>query len=69
MSDVLSYIIAFISEFAKRHKLSDVQAYRYLKRYGAVKLTREQYNVMHTQPFDSMVEDITTYCRRNGGAL
>lgn len=69
MNDILSYIIALINEFAKRHKLSDVQAYRYLKRYGAIQLAHEHYGVMHTQSFHDMVEDVTTFCQRKGGAL
>ena len=28
------YLIASINEFAKRHKLTDTQAYRYLKRFS-----------------------------------
>ena len=33
ISDKVEYVIAAISEFGKRHGLSHVEAYRYLKRF------------------------------------
>ena len=54
--DKIEYIIAFISEFGQRFGLTDSQAYRYLKTYGAIT------NIDN-------VEDVATYCRRMGGQL
>ena len=63
------YLIVFVNEFAQRYKLSSVQAYRYLARFNAINFLIEQYNIAHTQGFESMVSDMAAYCRRHGGAI
>ena len=63
------YLIIFVNEFALRYKLSSVQAYRYLARFKAINFLIEQYNIAHTQGFESMVSDMAAYCRRHGGAI
>lgn len=63
------YLIIFINEFAKRYGLTSVQAYRYLSRFNAIDFLIDQYNIAHTQGFESMVCDMAAYCRRHGGAI
>lgn len=63
------YLIALISEFARAHRLTDSQAYRYLDRFRAIDFITRHYDVAHTQRFEDVVNDITAYCRRHGGAL
>ena len=63
------YFVAIISEFAKRTNLTDKQAYRYLKRYKAIDLIDRFYGVMHTQSFRDVINDLITFCQRQGGAL
>lgn len=63
------YIIASINEFAKRHKLTDTQAYRYLKRFKGIEMLERFYDVMHTLSFKDTTEDLTAFCHRNGGKL
>ena len=63
------YLIIFVNEFAQRYKLSSVQTYRYLARFNAINFLIEQYNIAHTQGFESMVSDMAAYCRRHGGAI
>ncbi|MBR4758330.1 MAG: DUF3791 domain-containing protein [Bacteroidaceae bacterium] len=63
------YFIAFINEFGKANKLSDTQAYRYLRRYKGVEMIDRFYEVAHTQSFKDMVADVAAYCRRQGGKL
>lgn len=63
------YFVAFINEFGKANHLSDVQAYRYLKRYKGVEMIDRFYGVAHTQRFEDMVADVAAYCRRQGGGL
>ncbi len=67
--DKLDYLIALISEFAKAHNLSSVQAYDYLQRYKGIDFADEFYDVEHTQPFSHTVNDLTIYCKRMGGQL
>ena len=63
------YIVVFISEFARKYKLTTLQAFRYLSRYKAIDLINEQYNILHTLDLYTNVEDIAAYCRRYGGAI
>ena len=69
MDRQVSYIIAVISDFAKRFGLSNPQAYRYLARYKGIDFLQEFYDVEHTLSFDDVVADVARYCRNNGGAL
>lgn len=69
VKDKVAYIIAVISEFAAAHSLNMAQAYRYLERFKGFDFVNRFYNVEHTLPFKDVVEDLTAYCQRNGGAL
>lgn len=63
------YLIIFINEFAQRFNLTSVQAYRYLSQFKAIDFLISQYDVAHTQGFNSMVSDMAAYCRRHGGTI
>ncbi len=65
----IAYVIAVISEFATAHSLTNAQAYRYLERFKGLEFVERFYNVEHTLPFEDVVEDLTAYCHRKGGAL
>jgi len=67
--DKVGYIVAVVNEFAKKHELSDADAYRYLQRFKAVNILDEEYDIAHTQSFDDMVDNLGSYCRRYGGTL
>jgi hypothetical protein len=67
--DISEYIVALIAAFANHYSMTEVEAYRYLSRYGAIKVAHDFYDVMHTQSFDDMVQSMASYCRRNGGNL
>lgn len=67
--DISEYIVALIAAFARRYSMTDAQAYRYLSRYGAIKVAHDYYDVMHTQSFDDMVQSMASYCHRKGGEL
>ena len=63
------YIVISINEFARRHHLTDTQAYRYLKMFRGIEMLDRFYNVMHTLSFQDTTEDLTAFCHRNGGKL
>lgn len=67
--DIAEYIVALIASFASKYSMTESQAYRYLQRYGAIKVAHEFYDVMHTQPMSDMVYSMASYCRRKGGKL
>lgn len=69
VKDVAEYIVVLIAAFARHFSISEAQAYKYLRQYGAISLTHEFYDVMHTQSFDDMVQSMAQYCRKNGGTL
>lgn len=69
VKDKVEYIIALVNEFARAHKLSDSQAYRYLERFKGIDFIDKNYGIAHTQSFKDVVEDITEFCRRQGGAI
>ena len=69
IKDISEYIVALIAAFASHYSMTEVEAYRYLNRYGAIKVAHDFYDVMHTQSFDDMVQSMASYCRRKGGNL
>lgn len=67
--DQVNYITALVSEFADRHALTARQAYRYLARFGGIDFVTRHYGASHTLPLDDVLDDLATYCRRQGGAV
>lgn len=67
--DKVEYVVAAISEFAKRHKLTPTEAFRYLNRFKGLDMLDRFYDVMHTLSFKDTTDDLTAYCHRQGGAL
>ena len=69
IKDISEYIVLLIAAFASQYQMTDAEAYRYLSRYGAIKVAHDFYDVMHTQPMADMVQSMATYCKRKGGSL
>lgn len=69
VKDISEYIVALIAAFASRYDMTDMEAYKYLSRYGAIKVAHDFYDVMHTQPMDDRVQSMWSYCNRKGGSL
>ena len=67
--DKLEWTLIFATEFGKRFGLSLKQAFNYLSRYQGIAFVDSHYDYVHTQSFASMVNDMATYCHKNGGAL
>ena len=65
----VEYIVVMIAEFAKAKHLTESQAFRYLKRFDAIKFLNEHYGIAHTLRMEDVLNDITDYCRRHGGAI
>lgn len=69
MINKAEYMVAFINEFAQKHSLSDVQAFKYLDRFNAIAMVVENYDIAHTLSFNDVVDGVTAFCHRNGGRL
>ena len=67
--DVIAYIIAAISEFAKAHHISVREANNYLIRFKGIDFLTEHYDAEHLLSFDDSVQDLTQVCLNNGGGI
>lgn len=65
----LEWTMIFIYEFGKKYGLNMKQAFGYLSRFKGIDFIDEHYGYVHTQSFESMVEDIAGLCRKMGGRL
>ena len=65
----LDFTIALIAEFAATYKLKQKQAFNYLNRFQGMQFLHKHYNVLHTQSFEDVIENLATVCRDNGGQL
>ena len=69
VKDKIEYTVALVSDFAKRHSLSNTQAFNYLDRFNAISLLEQHYNVAHTLSFSEMLDTLSFYCKDHGGNL
>lgn len=67
--NIIEYIVAIVSDFAEKHNLTDMQAYRYINFHKGISFLEENYGIIHTLDFDEAVESVAKYCRKNGGDL
>ncbi|HBG40873.1 MAG TPA: hypothetical protein DDZ96_13510 [Porphyromonadaceae bacterium] len=65
----IEYMIACISEFADRYGLSSRQAFSYLYFYKGIAFLDNSYEAEHQFSIEDAVDDVTDYCKRQGGAL
>jgi len=69
VKDKLEWTLVFVFEFGLKHHLTMKQSFNYLSRYKGIDFISRHYGYVHTQSFASMVDDITLYCQKKGGAL
>lgn len=67
--DKIEYLIILVAAFASRYNMSEVQAYQYLAKYGALSLCEKHYNIMHTLSVEDNIETLQSYCHRKGGSI
>lgn len=69
LKNKIEYIVVCVSEFAKRFKLTNQQAYAYLRRFTGIDFLNDCYEVEHTQSIDSAVDDLQMLCYKKGGRI
>ena len=69
MSDKIEWLVVFVCEFGRKHGLTMRQAFNYLSRFKGIDFIDRHYDYVHTQSFESMVNDLTEYCHKKGGSL
>lgn len=67
--ELIEYIVATISEFARRNVLTLKEASNYLLRFKGIDFIEQCYSVQHTLSVNDWVKDITEICKRNGGEI
>jgi len=67
--EVIEYIVAVISEFAKRNVLTVKEASNYLLRFKGIDFLEQCYPAEHTLSVNDWIEDVTIVCKRNGGGI
>lgn len=67
--NILNFTIALIAEFATTYKLKQKQAFNYLNRFNGIQFLHKHYEVLHTQSFEDVINDLAMVCRNNGGRL
>lgn len=67
--NIIEYTNCCIGAFADRFKLSQIQAYTYLRRFKGIDFLIDCYAAEHTLSIDDAVDDIAYICKKNGGEL
>jgi len=65
--DRIEYVVACVGAFAQRYKLSNPQAYAYLRRFTGIDFLLDCYEAEHTLSIDDAVSDLQVLCSRKGG--
>lgn len=68
-AEKIEWTLIFVLEFGRKFGLTLKQAFDYLKCYKGIEFVDRHYDYVHTQSFQSMINDISEYCRRKGGNL
>lgn len=69
MNDKAEYIVQLVSEFGKKYNLTSKEAFNYLDRFNGIDFLDRQYNIAHTLSFSEMVNNLSLFCRKNGGKI
>ncbi len=69
VKDKIEFMVALVSDFAKKYSLSTIQAFNYLDRFNAIAILLQHYNIAHTLSFAEVIDDLAFYCRNRGGGL
>lgn len=65
----LQYTIACIHDFARKKRISQQEAYLYLRQYKGLLFLSDCYEIEHTLSMEDALADLETVCKRNGGKL
>ena len=67
--DRIEYIVACVGAFAQRHKLTNSQAYAYLRRFSGIDFLLDCYAAEHTLSIEDAVSDLKIIFSREGGKI
>lgn len=69
LNNRLLYFFCCIGAFARKHSLSNAEAYKFLTEFKGLDFLDQQYEIEHTQSIESSIEDMMSVCEKNGGVL
>lgn len=69
LSNKIEYLLACIGAFAGRFRMTNRQAYIYLKAHCGLDFLNKFYDIEHTQSIDDAVDDAAAICGRHGGTV
>lgn len=69
LNNRLLYYFCCIGAFARKHSMTNAEAYRFLSDFKGLDFIDTLYEVEHTQSIEDSVEDMLEVCQRNGGVL
>lgn len=67
--DRIEYVVACVGAFAQRFKLSNSEAYAYLRRFTGIDFLLDCYAAEHTLSIEDAVADLQSICQRQGGKI
>lgn len=67
--DRIEYVVACVGAFAQKHRLSNQQAYAYLRRFTGIDFLLDCYAAEHTLSIEDAVSDLQVICSRKGGRI
>ncbi len=67
--DRIEFVVACVGAFAQRFKLSNPQAYAYLRRFTGIDFLLDCYAAEHILSIDDAVSDLQVLCSRKGGRI
>jgi hypothetical protein len=67
MQNKIGFMVFIINEFANSYKMSNQDAYLYLKKYGGLNFLNEHWWALHTDNPFWAVRDLYLVCYENGG--
>lgn len=65
----IEYVVCCVGAFAQKFKLTNSQAYAYLRRYTGIDFLLDCYAAEHTLSIDDAVEDLQILCFNHGGKI
>ena len=66
---IMEYIVMCIGEFASQTKITQKEAYLYLRDFGGIAFLKECYEAEHTLGLDNTIEVVKEVCKNNGGKI
>ncbi len=67
--NVIAYVVAAISEFARIYGITVRESGNYLIRFKGIDFLTEHYEAEHLLSFEDCVQDLARVCLNNGGEI